>query len=97
VVDGEYLLASGRGTLAYATPEAPGVPPEPLTHDGSFVDEPAQPSNGFNAELEDAFAHELADSDFLGVEPGAVVLPPEAVVVPEVLAPAPPETGEEAR
>jgi hypothetical protein len=97
VVEGDYLSTSGRGTLAYAAPEAPGVPPEPLTHDGSFVDQPAQPSDGFNAALEDAFAHELADSEFPGVEPGEVVLPPGAVVVPEVPAPAAPETGEEPR
>ena len=92
VVEGDYLSSTGRGTLDYASAETPGVPPEPLTYDGSFVEVPAQPSDGFNAVLDEVFAHALTDSAFPGVEPGEVVLPPEGVLVPE--APAAPPTGE---
>ena len=93
VTEGSYLLESGRGGLTYATPEAPGVPPEALTQDGLLADAPGQPPAGFNAAFVDAFPHTLADSEFVGVEPGRVELPPGGVLIPAYPEPMRPSPG----
>ncbi|ENO90988.1 outer membrane adhesin-like protein [Thauera phenylacetica B4P] len=95
VVEGDYLASAGRGALAYASPDAPGLPPAELRHDGTFASAPDAPEAGFNSPFVDAYPHTLADSEFAGVEPGEVELPAGAVVVPqspEPLRPSPVET-----
>ena len=93
---GEYLLATDRGTLAYASAEAPGTLPAELQHEGTFVAEGDALESGFNADLAAALVHKLEDSAFDGVAPGEVVLPADGVVVVDEAVPAP-EPGADER